>query len=429
MNTQYDARAAWRNAILLLMFMMANFFDKIVVGLLAVPIMNDLKITPAQFGVLGSSFFWLFAAGGIAGGFVANRIATRWVLLALALAWSISQIPLIVPATFATFVAARVMLGFTEGPAYPVAIHSAYKWFPPAKRILPVSMFTAGASLGLLIAGVTVPLITAHWGWRANFVLLCALTIVWSALWLMFGKEGRLGETSATVAARPKVPYRQLLTDPTILASFVMQFASYWGISLGFTWMPAYYQKGLGLDAVTTGRLYALTIAVGIPISLAASFVVQRLLARGTSSRIAHGWFTAATQLVAGASFICFATLDLPLATRILLIIVAGSFGPISYAMCPAILGEVTPPKQRGAMLAIANSVASLAGILAPMLTGQFIQANVGARGYEISFGLCGALLIAGGVIGAACVHPERSAHRHGGTNRAAVPAADAGNA
>jgi MFS family permease len=64
--------------------MLINFADKTVVGLAAVPIMRDLELTPRQFGFLGSSFSFLFAVSGILVGFVANRIATRWVLLALA---------------------------------------------------------------------------------------------------------------------------------------------------------------------------------------------------------------------------------------------------------------------------------------------------------------------------------------------------------
>jgi len=39
-----------------------------------------------QFGLLGSSFFFLFSIAAIVVGFIVNRVAARWVLLALA--WS-----------------------------------------------------------------------------------------------------------------------------------------------------------------------------------------------------------------------------------------------------------------------------------------------------------------------------------------------------
>jgi MFS family permease len=81
-------KGAWGITGLLFSFMLINFADKTVVGLAAVPIMRDLDLTPRQFGFLGSSFSFLFAVSGILVGFVANRIATRWVLLVLAFSWN-----------------------------------------------------------------------------------------------------------------------------------------------------------------------------------------------------------------------------------------------------------------------------------------------------------------------------------------------------
>ncbi|MBN3755629.1 MFS transporter [Paraburkholderia sp. Tr-20389] len=419
MTDRYDSRGAWRTAALLLVFMMANFFDKIVVGLLAVPIMNELKLTPAQFGVIGSSFFWLFAVGGIAGGFIANRVATRWLLLVMAVAWSLCQIPLILSSSLAMFVVARVALGLTEGPAYPTAVHAVYKWFPPNKRILPVALFGTGAGLGLLVAGMLVPLVTQRWGWRTNFVVLCAFTLLWAVAWLAFGREGKLDDTPSQAMARRPIPYGRLLGDPSVFAAISMQFVSYWGIAMAFTWLPAYFQKGLGCDAVTSGRLYAVTIAAQIPLALATAFLVQKLLARGTSSRIARGWFTAGCQVLAGVMFICLMIPDLSLVTREIMITIGSALGAISYAICPAILGEIAPPSQRSAVLALSTSIASIAGIVSPFLTGRLIQANVGAHGYELGFFMGGAMLIVGSVIGATFVNPERSIRR-----QAAVTAA-----
>ena len=59
--------------------MLVNFADKIVVGLAGAPIMDELKLSPEQFGLLGSSFFFLFSISAIVVGFIVNRIDTRWV--------------------------------------------------------------------------------------------------------------------------------------------------------------------------------------------------------------------------------------------------------------------------------------------------------------------------------------------------------------
>src|SRR6185437_16825353 len=102
MSAQPTPKGAWRIAFLLFLFMLLNFADKIVVGLAGVPIMTDLKLEPDQFGLLGSSFFFLFSISAIAVGFLANRTATRWVLLTLALIWAIAQFPMVSNVGFTT---------------------------------------------------------------------------------------------------------------------------------------------------------------------------------------------------------------------------------------------------------------------------------------------------------------------------------------
>src|SRR5947208_7174280 len=91
MSTQPAPKGACRITFLLFLFMLVNFADKIVVGLAGVPIMTELKLEPEQFGLLGSSFFFLFSISAIVVGFIVNRIDTRWVLLALAAVWAMAQ--------------------------------------------------------------------------------------------------------------------------------------------------------------------------------------------------------------------------------------------------------------------------------------------------------------------------------------------------
>jgi len=114
--------------------MLVNFADKIVVGLAGAPIMDELKLQPEQFGLLGSSFFLLFSISAIIVGFIVNRVATRWVLLVMAVVWSLAQFPMLGTVSFTTLLICRVILGAGEGPAFSVAAHAVYKWFPDEKR-------------------------------------------------------------------------------------------------------------------------------------------------------------------------------------------------------------------------------------------------------------------------------------------------------
>ena len=72
-------KGRWLIVVLLFPFMLTNFADKAVIGIAGVPIMQELQLTPRQFGVVGSSFFFLFSLSAIRTGFIVNRMQTRWV--------------------------------------------------------------------------------------------------------------------------------------------------------------------------------------------------------------------------------------------------------------------------------------------------------------------------------------------------------------
>ena len=50
--------------------MLISFLDKIVLRLVAVPMMDELGLAPKRFGDIGSGFL---SIGGVLGGFLANR--------------------------------------------------------------------------------------------------------------------------------------------------------------------------------------------------------------------------------------------------------------------------------------------------------------------------------------------------------------------
>ena len=63
--------------VLLFFFMLINFADKAIIGLAGVPIMKELNLTPKEFGLVNSSFFFLFSVSAIITGFVVNHVQSR----------------------------------------------------------------------------------------------------------------------------------------------------------------------------------------------------------------------------------------------------------------------------------------------------------------------------------------------------------------
>lgn len=159
-GAQYRPGRAWSIATMLALMMLVNFLDKVVLGLVSVPMMRDLHLSPTQFGVIGGSLNWLFAVAAVAGGIAANRWPAKWLLFAMAAAWALLQLPMLAASSIWVVIACRVLLGIGEGPASPVATHAIYKWFPDTRRNLPVALLHQGSALGLLIAGLAIPVVT-----------------------------------------------------------------------------------------------------------------------------------------------------------------------------------------------------------------------------------------------------------------------------
>jgi MFS family permease len=419
-SSPHQTRKAWGIAAMLCGLQLVNFVDKVVVGLVAVPMMADLGLTPVQFGLVAGSVFWLFAIGGVLGGFVANRFQTRWLLLGMAIVWSLVQIPIAVSSSIAVLVAARVLLGFAEGPSAPVGQHGLFKWFPNDKRNLPLAVYNMGSALGVVVAGAMIPLVTQHWGWRANFWVLTAIGLAWAVLWLIFGAEGTLdakAEVSrgATGVAIGRVPYLRLLTDRTSVGVFLLYFCAFWLVALALTWLPAYLGKGLGFEGRRAGELFALIVVASVPIGLLVPWWSQRMLVRGATSRSGRALVACAALAVAGATLVAMHWLGLSAMTKLLVMALAIGLATAVLTLSSAMISEIAPAAQRSAMLGIEIAVfGSLAGVLAPVAMGWFVQNTTGtlAQGYETGFAVTGLVAIAGALLGAVLLDPDRSQRR-----------------
>src|SRR3984893_14974549 len=297
-------KEAWLIVALLFLFMLINFADKAVIGIAAVPIMQELQLSPRQFGLIRSSFFLLFSVSAIITGFIVNRVQTRWALLTMGLVWALTQFPMLGTVGFATLVGCEVAPGAGEGPAYPVALHSAYKWFPNELRTLPTAIIAQGAGIGIMVALPLLNWVIVNYSWHWALGVLGVAGLVWTAAWLVLGREGWL--TAATATDATPTPERmglgRLLLSPTIIACWCASFGAQWGLSQALSWQGAFLIKGLGFTQGSIGLLGALPAGASVVLVIAAGWYSQRLLARGVSSRVARGIFGGACVALGGAA-------------------------------------------------------------------------------------------------------------------------------
>jgi MFS transporter, ACS family, D-galactonate transporter len=402
-------KGAWGMTALIFLFMLINFADKVVVGLAAQPIMAELHLTPEQFGLIGSSFFFLFALSAVIVGFITNHVPTRHTLLVMAIVWSLVQFPMLGTVSLEVLIACRIILGAGEGPAAPVATHAVYKWFPDSLRGLPTAIIAQGSALGVIIAVPALNWIIVNYSWHWAFGALGIVGLLWAVLWLIFGREGTLVDPPVRHAAGggERVPYRYLLTCPSIVAACCAGFASYWGLALGLTWFTSYLVGGLGYTQKVGGNLSILPWILGMFVVLGGGFISQRLKKAGVSSRLSRGAFASATVILGGAILPFVGSMPTP-ELKLALVVVGGAIGSTIYVVIPMIVSELTPQPQRAGMLAITTSVVTLAGVLAPLVMGAMVQnASTPMLGYERGYVVLGFLLIAGGLIGLLFIRPE----------------------
>jgi MFS family permease len=399
---------AWTITAVLFFFMLINFADKTVVGLAAVPIMRDLNLTPKEFGLLGSSFFFLFSASAVIVGFLANRVMTRWLILGLALSWSLVQFPMIASVGFATLVACRILLGAGEAPAFAVSIHAAYKWFPDEKRTLPTAVIAQGSAFGVIIALPAINWVIVHYSWHWAFGTLGVVGLLWAVIWLYVGNEGPLTNESA-ITGRPDVepiPYKHLLLTPTFVGCCLACFGAYWALSLGLTWFTPFIVSGLGYSQASAGWLATLPWIMGAAVVLSTGWVSQVLMMAGFSSRVARGVLGSAPLVLGGLIVLMVPYAESPSWKIGLLVIGSGLTGSI-YVVCPPMLSEFTPTSQRAAVIAILGAIYTVAGIVAPFVTGTVVEnASTPLVGYYHGYAITALVQIAGGLAGLLLLWP-----------------------
>ena len=92
----------------------------------------------------------------------------------------------IIIATFSTytFLVARCILGIGESGNFPAAIKVTAEYFPKKDRAFATSIFNAGASIGALIAPLTIPALAKSYGWELAFIIIGVLGFIWMGFWV-----------------------------------------------------------------------------------------------------------------------------------------------------------------------------------------------------------------------------------------------------
>jgi ACS family hexuronate transporter-like MFS transporter len=170
-----------------------NYIDRSAINILWPYIYKEFGIADADsknaLAIITTFFMIAYAAGQTATGKMMDAIGTRLGMVVSIIGWSISIALHSVARSLASFNIFRAMLGFSEAGNWPGATKSNAEWFPAKERAIAQGIFGASASAGSVVAAPVIASIALAFGWRATFVGIALLGVLWIIPWLIVNKN------------------------------------------------------------------------------------------------------------------------------------------------------------------------------------------------------------------------------------------------
>lgn len=256
-------------AILVLVYVL-NLVDRLIIGILAVPIKADLGLTDTQLGLLGGFAFAIFyAVFGLPIAWLADRWS-RVNIVALAVAvWSGFTALCGLAGSFWHLFLARVGVGIGEAGGIAPSYSLITDIFPPAQRARALAIFSFGSPIGSALGILFGGWVATHLDWRYAFILI-GLAGLPVAILVKFairaptrgGSEGsapgegalppRVAEVARTLARKPSFWWLSAAGALSNLPIYGLLF-----------WLPSFFGRSYDMDLVEVSRFYGSIVLVG----------------------------------------------------------------------------------------------------------------------------------------------------------------------
>lgn len=365
----------WFVIAVFFVFMLLHQADKLLIGPLTTPIMEQFKINRAQMGLVTTGALIVGAIAYPLWGYLYDRFS-RVKLLALAsFLWGSSTWLSAIAPTFPTFLVTRASTGIDDS-SYPGLYSLISDYFSPHVRgriygFLEITMplgYLLGMVLGLFLGGAI--------GWRAVFYITGGLGVILAGV-IFFGvKEPPRGQSEPELAGTEQIgQYRFTLKEakglfrkPTLIILFVQGFFGVFPWNVIVFWFFNYLEteRFYSQDQVFVTMVAAvLVLAVGYPVGGALGDYAFRRTPRGRA-------IVAGVAVLMGALLLTI-TLNIPLLDRglfMVMLAITALFIPMAAPNVVSIVHDVTVPEVRSSALSIQYLIESSGAALAPFLAG-----------------------------------------------------------
>ena len=293
-DTGHDRRrnsnVRWIICGLLFLAATVNCADRQVIGILKPTLQVQLHWSEVDYGHIIAAFQFAYALGYLLVGRLMDRTGSYRGFSFAVVFWSLAEMAHAFARSVTGFGIARSALGLGEGGSFPASMKTVGEWFPENERALATGIFNAGTNIGAVVAPLTVPWITIHYGWRWAFLATGALGFVWVVLWLVvYGwAERRVhrGELS-NITDRPEpirgTSWAQLLTRRQVWAIAIGKFLTDPVWFLYLFWIPDFLNKTRGLGLLNLGLPLVVIYLASDVGSVSGGWLSGALIRRGWS--------------------------------------------------------------------------------------------------------------------------------------------------
>lgn len=408
----------WVVTGLIFFITLINFIDRSAISFVIEPLKKEFHFTDTEFGMILSAFALGYVLLTALGGWLVDRWGTRIVWPLAAIGWSLCVGLLGIASGFWSFIVLRVLLGVTEGPHFPAMSRSISDWLPANERARALSLGLVAIPLSSVVGAPITSYLVSDFGWRVMFMAISIVGILWAFIWYFLFRDKP--EDSAFVNAEERklivkhrasaieiqnssIDWRFLLTHPALVANNIAYFAFGYMLFFATLWLPGYFLAEHNLNLKSVGWYLTIPWLVSALFLKAGGFLSDYLYKKTGKSRLARSHIIWISQLLAAFFFVMMGFTQ-TLSLSIVYLSLGLGFGMMPQPAFFSINIDVAKHRA-GSSQGITSSCLSLAGILAPLLTGWLIDLT---GHYQAAFLLLAAITVMAVLVVIVFHHPDR---------------------
>ena len=346
---------------------------------LAVPLalpefIRSFHLSITDRGVLNSAFFWTYAVLQIPAGWVVDRYGVKFPYFLGFTIWCLASASTALTRSIPQLIVVQVVLGAGQAVVAP----ASYRWiryhFVEKERGLAVGLYMTGTKIGPAVGAPLAAWLIGMYDWRVMFVLIGLGGLVWLVPWLLLASndDRQIERAAVKKDGTLPIPFGRVMASPVIWGTIVASFCYMYFVYFCMTWMPAYFMERRHLSLGKMG-LYTFFSFGGMAIvATLAGWAADRLIGRGHNPVTVRKWFTIAGFSIATTELIGARATSLE--TALVFAVVSLSGLGLATANYWALRQTLIPGAAIGRISGIQNCACSVAGIVAPILTGWLLQ-------------------------------------------------------